>query len=225
MSHPDGMRTKARKPVLPQCLALARARPAVRTISSDAVGRGAGRWNVLTLSRACVIVDGISYANTPWQLLLIVDEHEEAYMSDRDSTPPGAQDHLRALLNQRREQLANRLRRDALPAEQHDEIDEELVYLDSSLARLDAPGSPCCMRCGEPICLTRRTLAPDSDLCTGCALIMDRATPTARPAAGSPGPGASPAGPRPWQYRQQRPAAPSGAGAPSPAPSSRHGSS
>lgn len=96
-------------------------------------------------------------------------------MSDRDSTPPGAQDHLRAMLNQRREQLASRMRRGALPAEQNDEIAEELVYLDSSLARLDAPGIPCCMRCGEPICLTRRTLAPDSDLCTGCALVAERA--------------------------------------------------
>ncbi len=95
-------------------------------------------------------------------------------MSDRDSTPPRAQDHLRALLNQRREQLANRLSRDALPAEQHDEIAEELVYLDSSLARLDAPGIACCLRCGEPICLTRRTLAPDSELCTGCALLYER---------------------------------------------------
>lgn len=95
-------------------------------------------------------------------------------MSDRNFTPPGAQDHLRALLNQRREQLANRLRRDALPAEQHDEIAEELVYLDSSLARLDAPGVACCMRCGEPICLTRRTLAPHSELCTGCALLSER---------------------------------------------------
>lgn len=92
-------------------------------------------------------------------------------MSARDSTPPGAQDRLRAMLHQRREQLVNRLSSGDLPAERNDEIAEEVDYLDSALARLEDPGTPCCMRCGEPICLTRLTLAPHSDLCTACALV------------------------------------------------------
>ncbi|HSX92692.1 MAG TPA: hypothetical protein VLG41_07215 [Hydrogenophaga sp.] len=95
-------------------------------------------------------------------------------MSARDSTPQGAQDQLRAMLHQRRERLVNRLSSGDLPAERNDEIAEEVDYLDSALARLEDPGTPCCMRCGEPICLTRRTLAPDSELCTGCALVADQ---------------------------------------------------
>ncbi len=101
-------------------------------------------------------------------------------MSARDSTPPGAQDQLRAMLHQRRERLVNRLTSGDLPAERNDEIAEEVDYLDSALARLEDPGTPCCMRCGEPICLTRRTLAPGSSLCTACALVDEAGPPTGR---------------------------------------------
>lgn len=96
-------------------------------------------------------------------------------MSGRDSPQPGAQDHLRAMLHQRKKQLVNRLSSGHLPAERHDELAEEVDYIDSALARLDNPGTPSCMRCGEPICLTRRTLAPASDLCTACALVNEDA--------------------------------------------------
>jgi RNA polymerase-binding transcription factor DksA len=101
-------------------------------------------------------------------------------MSGRESPQPAAQDHLRAMLHQRREWLVNRLSQAQLPAERNDEIAEEVDYLDSTLARLEDPGTPCCLRCGEPICLTRRTLAPASDLCTACALV-DEGAPNGRP--------------------------------------------
>jgi len=78
---------------------------------------------------------------------------------------------LRALLHQRRERLVNHLCRGNLPLDQADELVEEVDRLDSTLAHLDDPGTPCCLRCGEPIALTRRTLVPDSPLCTACALV------------------------------------------------------
>ena len=53
-------------------------------------------------------------------------------MSGRESPPPDAQDHLRAMLHQRRERLVNRLSHGQLPAERNDEIAEEVDYLDSS---------------------------------------------------------------------------------------------
>ena len=92
-------------------------------------------------------------------------------MSGREIPEPGAQDHLRAMLHQRRERLVNRLCRDNLPVEQTDEMFEEVDRLDSALARLEEHDPGCCLRCGEPIPLTRRTLAPGSNLCTGCALV------------------------------------------------------
>jgi hypothetical protein len=92
-------------------------------------------------------------------------------MSGREHPEQGAQDHLRALLQQRREQLLNRLCRDNLPTGQSDELAEEVDRLDSTLARLEEPDPGCCLRCGEPIALTRRTLVRDCTLCTGCALL------------------------------------------------------
>ena len=98
-------------------------------------------------------------------------------MAEREYADPGARDHLRAVLSERRERLMNFLRRGALPFGLSDDIVEEVDHLDSALARLDAPGASACARCGEPISLTRRTLVPDTGLCTACALVAEGLAP------------------------------------------------
>lgn len=79
---------------------------------------------------------------------------------------------LRALIHRRRERLIASLCRQNLPLGLADDIVEEVDRLDSAIARLEDPGPEGCARCGEPIPITRRTLSPEGDLCTACALVF-----------------------------------------------------